>query len=75
MQGITEAREVVAYSKSQPNLLEVNHSKYLKALTTRRSFFHITRADIENQEQAQILKKREVVTFPGETFHANHGNL
>jgi hypothetical protein len=59
------AAEVVRYCQSKPMFREVNMKRYLAATTTRRTFFHVTRDQIETPENLRIFKSRSVSTFEG----------
>ena len=65
VQGVNTAAGIVQYSKLKPMFREVNHKRYLAATTTRRSFTHITRSQVETPENVQLFKSRTVCSFDG----------
>ena len=65
MQGVNTAAEIVNYCQTKPMFREVNNKRYLAATTTRRTYFHVTRAQIETPENVKLFKSRSVCTLDG----------
>ena len=65
MRGVNDARGIIEYCKSQPMFREVTHKRFLSATTTRRTYTHVTRPDVETPENVKLFKSRAVCTFDG----------
>ena len=59
------AADVVTYCKTQPMFREVNMARFLTASTTRREFFHVTRAMVETASNIRLFNNRAVSTYYG----------
>ena len=59
------AGEVVKYCKEKPMFREVSMKRYVAATSTRRTFHHVTCADIESRQNLTLCKSRAVATYEG----------
>ena len=65
VKGVTSAMQIVQYCTSRPMFREVQQKKYLHAITTRRSYHNLTRAEVDRMTSPQLLQDRAVKTFGG----------
>ena len=65
LRGVTKAAQLVQFCQNQPMFREINHKKYLNATTTRRTFTHLTKQDVETSMPKQLAASRSVQTLPG----------
>ena len=65
VRGITSAKQIVDYCNDSPMFRQVNQKKFLLAVTTRRSYYHLTRVEVDELTSKQVLKARTVKTFAG----------
>jgi hypothetical protein len=65
VQGINTAAGIVEYCQQKPMFREVSNKRFIAATTTRRTFSHITRQQVETPENVQLFKSRSVCTLDG----------
>lgn len=61
---LNTAEKLVKYCRDQPVLREVNQSRFLKAKTMMRSYYHVTQALVETGNKEKHAR-REVVLLAG----------
>ena len=74
VQGVNTAAGIVQFSLMKPMFREVNNRRYLAATTTRRTFNHVTRSQVETAENVQLFNARAVCTFDGMYLLSNSKN-
>ena len=65
MKGITTAKEMVEYCTTKPMFRQVNQQKFIHAVTTRRTYHNLTRAEVDQVTGKKLLQERTVKTLEG----------
>ena len=59
---------MVDYCNSNPMFRQVNQRKFLNAVTTRRTYHNLTRAEVDQMTGKKVLQERTVKTLEGDIF-------
>ena len=65
MRGVTTAKQLVDYCNSQEMFRGINQLKHTAAITTRRSYHHLTRDEVERITPSTLVQERRVKTLKG----------
>ena len=60
VRGLTSAKQIVDFCKEKPMFRQVIQKKYLNATTTRRSYYHLTSAKVDDLTPEALLRARAV---------------
>ena len=66
MRRVTSAKQIVDYLNNAKTMFrQVNHKKFLLAVTTRRTYYNLTCAEVDRLTTKLMLRERTVITFTG----------